>query len=183
MTDFVTAAQLDAALPQVLGAPKAEGPVSLLCIRPAYNKRIFPPRIRLSRAEGIEGDFEMRKPWLKLADGRPDPRIQVSILPQRVLDLVWRDRAAQAHPGDTIIADFDMTEANLPAGTLIRVGSAVLRVSDLWNEGCAKWKVRYGHEAHAWVSASAHAHLRLRGILCAIEQDGEVALGDAVTRA
>lgn len=182
MTGFATAEELTAALPQVLAAPPTDGPVHLLCTRPGYNKRVYPDRITLTREGGIAGDFEMSKPWLTLPDGGPDPRIQVSILPLRVLDLVWRDREAQAHPGDTIIADLDMTEANLPAGSLIQVGTAVLRVSDLWNDGCAKWKVRYGRDAYKWVSAKAHAPLRLRGMLCAIEQDGTVALGDRIRR-
>ncbi len=182
MTDFVTAAALAAALPQVLDAPKDQSRIQLLCTRPGYNKRVYPDRISLSRAGGVAGDFEMRQPWLKLPNGRPDPRIQVSILPLRVADLVWRDRAAQAHPGDTIIADFDMTEGNLPTGSIIRVGTALLRVSDVWNDGCAKWKAHFGRAAYEWVRAPAHEKYRLRGILCAVEQDGQVALGDVIAR-
>lgn len=182
MTDFVTAEALAAALPDVLAAPDTDAPVHLLCARPGYNKRVFADRLTLTRAEGVVGDFEMSKPWLKLPDGDPDPRIQVSILSLRVLNLVWRNRDSVAHPGDTIIADLNMSEANLPAGSLIRAGTAVLRVSDLWNDGCVKWKVRYGRDAYKWVSAPAHEHLRLRGILCSIEEDGEVALGDTITR-
>jgi hypothetical protein len=182
MTDFVTAETLATAVPHILDAPKTEGPVHMLCTRPGYNKRLFPSRLTLTRAGGVEGDFEMSNPWLKLKDGSPDPRIQVSILPQRVLDLVWLDRVSTVHPGDTIIADFDMTEANLPAGSLIRVGTAVLRVSDLWNDGCVKWKVRYGRAAYSWIAAPAHEPLHLRGILCSIEQDGEVATGDLISR-
>lgn len=181
-TDFVTAEALAAALPDVLAAPMTDGPVHLLCTRPNYNKRVFPDRLTLTRTEGVVGDFEMGKPWLKLANGETDPRIQVSILPLRVLNLVWRNRETMAHPGDAIIADLNMTEANLPAGSLIRVGTAVLRVSDLWNDGCVKWKARYGRDAYIWVSAPAHEPLRLRGILCSVEQDGEIALGGRITR-
>lgn len=180
--DFVTADELSNALPDVLAAPVTDGPVHLLCTRPAYNKRVFPDRITLTCAQGIVGDFEMTKPWLKLANGSPDPRIQVSILSLRVLNLVWRNRTTTVHPGDAIIADINTAEANLPIGSLIRVGTAVLRVSDLWNDGCVKWKVRYGRDAYKWVSAPAHQHLRLRGIFCSIEEDGHVALGNKITR-
>lgn len=183
MKDFATAEMLAAQTPHVLDAPKTNGPVRILCTRPDYNKRVFPERLVFSGANGVQDDFEMSKPWLELDDGSPDPRIQVSILPQRVLDLVWRDRVSTLHPGDAIVADLDMSLANLPTGCLVKVGTAVLQVSDLWNSGCAKWRVRYGRAAYAWVSAPAHEHLRLRGILCSIVQDGEVTVGDQMSRA
>lgn len=181
MPDFVTAEELAAALPRVLAAP-GSGYVHTLCTRAGFNQRHFPERLAMTRAKGVEADFGMSKPWLTLVDGSPDPRIQVSILPLRVLELVWLDRNTMPHPGDTIIADLDVTEASLPAGSLIKAGTAILRVSDLWNNGCAKWRARYGVPAYKWVSAPEHEKYRLRGVLCSIEQDGEVSLGDAISR-
>jgi hypothetical protein len=182
MTEFVTTEELDQALPHVMAAPRDRGPISMLLYRRKYNDRVFTDRLRLTRAQGIEGDFEMTTPWLELPDGAPDPRIQVSILPQRVLDLCWRNREKTLHPGDQIIADLDMSLANLPAGALIWAGTAVLRVSDLWNDGCVKWKARCGRPAYNWVRAPAHEALRLRGIFCAVEEDGEVSVGDKIVR-
>ena len=177
-TPHVSAATLLAALPQVLAAPKTDAPVTMLCFRPAANQRQFPQTLRLTRAEGIPGDRWRTAPWLRLADGAPDPRIQVSILPARVLDLVWCDRTGTPHPGDPIIADLDCSAANLPDGTLLQAGTAVLRVSSEFNDGCVKWKLRYGQAARDWITAPGHPALRLRGILCAVEQDGQVAVGD-----
>lgn len=177
-----TAAELAAALPHVLAAPRDAGPVTMLCFRPGIGQRAHPQMLRLTRDLGIPGDRWLSRPWLKLPDGRPDPAIQVAILPSRVLDLVWRDRAGTPHPGDPIVADLDMTEANLPQGTLLRAGSAVLRVSNVWNDGCVKWKARYGAAAKAWIVAPGHKELRLRGILCSVEEDGEVRVGDLVEK-
>ena len=177
-----TMAELMAALPHVLAAPKDAAPVLQLCFRPAFNQRSFPDHLTLTRTEGIPGERFTSAPWLKLPDGSGDPRIQVSILPQRVMDLVWRDRAGTPHPGDTIIADLDTTEANLPAGTLLQVGTAILRVSDVFNDGCVKWKARYGADAKAWITAPGHPELRLRGILCSVESDGEIRLGDPIRK-
>lgn len=177
-----TAADLAALLPHVLAAPKDHAPVDGLCFRPGFNQRTFPDRLTLTRRNGIPGERWRAAPWLRLADGSPDPRIQVSILPRRVMDAVWRDRANTPHPGDTIVCDLDMTEANLPVGSLLRAGSAVLRVSDVFNDGCVKWKVRYGRAAKDWIIAPGHPALRLRGILCSIEEDGEVRNGDLVSK-
>ncbi len=178
----LTEADLAAALPHVLAAPKTEGVIDSLCFRPGFNQRSFPDRLTLTVAEGVPGERWLTHPWLKLEDGRPDPRIQVSILPTRVCDLVWRDREATPHPGDTIVADMDMSEANMPAGTLLRAGTAVLRVSDVFNDGCVKWKARYGAAAKAWIVAPGHPELRLRGVLCEIVEDGVVTLQDRVLR-
>ena len=85
--------------------------------------------------------------YLTLEDGAPHPGIQVCILSKRVLDLVWRNREEVPHPGDTFIVDMDLSEENLPAGQFLQVGSAALRVSDVFNDGCVKWKARYGAAA------------------------------------
>lgn len=178
----VTALELGTALPDVLAAPRDDGAIRILCARPRPNARTFPDQLTMTRAAGVDGDFEMSRPWLVLPDGGPDPRIQVSIMPARVLDLVWRERDHVAHPGDNIVVDMNLTEENLPAGTLLRAGSAILRISDVPNEGCVKWKVRFGRAAFDWTSAPAHAPLRLRGLFCAVEQDGVVNLGDRIQR-
>jgi hypothetical protein len=180
--DPVTAQELAALLPAVLDAPMDQGQVRHLCSRPKPNSRTFPERFSVSRSRGVEGDFEMSRPWLVLPDGSPDPRNQVSIMPWLVLDLVWRDRNPLTHPGDNIAVDMNLTEDNLPVGSLLGVGTAVLRVSDEPNDGCVKWKVRCGRAALDWVAAPDHLALRLRGMFCSVEKDGEVHLGDVMRR-
>jgi MOSC domain-containing protein YiiM len=71
-----------------------------------------------------------------------------------------------------------MSDDNTPPGTLIRAGTAILRVSDMPNDGCIKWKARYGQAAMDWIADPAMGRLRLRGVLCSIEQDGVVTLTD-----
>jgi hypothetical protein len=177
-----TTAELAAALPAILAAPRDAGAVRLLCVRPRPNARNFPTVLTLTRANAVAGDSESSRPWLTLPDGTPDPRTQVSIIPWQVLDLVWRDRDRIPHPGDNIAADMNLTADNLPPGTLLAAGTAVLRVSDVPNPGCAKWKVRYGADAHAWTTAPRHLPLRLRGLFCAVHKDGELRLGDSLHR-
>jgi hypothetical protein len=178
LTAQPSATDLAAALPHVLAAPKSGSAAEFLCLRPGYGERRFVDSITVTRANGIPGERWGTAPWLKLPDGSGHPGIQVSILPRRVLDLVWRGEGL--HPGDTFVADLDTSEANLPAGQLLRVGTATLRVSDVWNDGCAKWKVRYGEAAYHWIRAPDHRHLRLRGVLCSVETDGVIRRGDPV---
>jgi len=182
MTDYVTREELDRALPDVPVASKNGTKVEMMCSRPDRIQREFPEVLKFTVDGGIEGDYEMDKPWLKLPDGSPDPRIQVSIISRRMLDLVRLDRENTTHPGDAIATDLDMTHENLPVGSRLKVGTAVVEISDVWNDGCAKWKVRMDRPANDWISAPEHESLRLRGIYCRIVGDGEVWLNDTITK-
>lgn len=178
----VTTEELMRALPHVMAAPKDGAAISMLCLRPERNKRRFVDEITLTRENGIPGERWKDQPWLRTEDGAPHPGIQVSILQQRVLDLVWRDRENTVHPGDTFIADMDLSEANLPVGQFLEIGEAVLKVSDVFNDGCVKWKARYGREAKDWITMPGHPELRLRGVLCSIERDGIIRAGDILRK-
>ncbi|WP_027233658.1 MOSC domain-containing protein [Leisingera caerulea] len=177
---FASRAECDAALPHILAAPRDAAAIDNLCFRPAYGKRCFPDQLHLTVAGGIADERWLKAPWLTLPDGSPDPRIQVSILPRRVMDLCWRDRVNTVHPGDTMVADLNMSEANLPAGTRLHAGSAVLVVSDKFNTGCAKWRDRYGADSLAWINHKPNRPLRLRGVLCRIVQDGVIHASDQI---
>lgn len=183
MTDLaktVSRADCDAALPHVLAAPKDETAIATLCRRTGYSQRSFPDQITVSAARGIEGERWLADPWLRLPDGSPDPRIQVSILPLRVYDLCCRMHPEGLHPGDTMIADLNTSEANLPNGTRLAVGSAVLEVSDKFNTGCQKWLDRYGEPSLRWIVDPAHRTYRLRGVLCRVVADGVIAADDRI---
>ena len=178
----VTEAELQAGLAHVLDAAADEGVIEMLCQRPDYGQRHFVAQIQVTRAQGIAGDRWLKHPWLRLPDGSPHPGIQICILSRRVLDLVWRDRKTVTHPGDTFITDMDLSEDNLPAGQLLAAGSAVLRVSGIFNDGCVKWAARYGKAARAWINLPEHRAYRLRGILCSVERDGLLRNGDPVRK-
>ena len=178
----VSRAELDAALPRILAAPKDGGHVELLCLRPDYGQRPFVPEITVTVAQGIPGERWARRPWLRDATGAPHPGIQVCILSRRVLDLVWRARDSVPHPGDTFVTDMDLSGANLPSGQRLAVGSAVLEVSDIFNDACVKWAARYGAASREWINLSEHRVLRLRGILCRVVQNGRIRLGDKVRK-
>lgn len=177
-----TSEQLRAAMDHVRAAPQDNAPISMLCRRPDYRQREFLQDLPLTVAGGIPGDRWLKAPWMTLADGSPDPRIQVSILPVRVMDAVWLDREKQPHPGDPIVADIDCSYANFPVGSRIQAGTAILQVSDVFNDACVKWKARYGAPAKDWITDRENVHLRLRGLLCSIVQDGVVSLTDRLIK-
>jgi hypothetical protein len=175
-------AQLRAAMPHVLSAPKDNAPIEMLCLRPGFGERKIVSQLTLTTTQGIPGERWQTAPWMRLPDGSPDPRIQISILPTRVMNAVWLDRDTQPHPGDPIVADLDCSYANLPVGSRLQAGTAVLEVSDVFNDGCIKWKQRYGAAAKDWLTDRENIHLRLRGLLCKIVQDGTLTTNDRLIK-
>lgn len=177
-----TEQELAQALAHIRAAPRDDAPISMLCFRPGYNQREMVESLTLTVDQGIPGERWLNAPWMRLPDGSPDPRIQVSILSKRVMDAVWHDRADTVHPGDPIVADIETSYDSLPVGTRLRAGTAVLEVSDAFNDGCVKWKARYGAAAKDWLVTPENRPLRLRGLLCRIVQDGVVRVGDRLRR-
>ncbi len=179
----VSMAELQAAVPDILAAPKDNAPIEQLCLRPNFGERNFVDKLQLTRKFGIPGERWNYAPWLKHEDGSADPRIQISILGTRTLDLVWRDRKNTLHPGDSFMADMDFSQTNMPVGTLLNIGSATVRVTDKFNDACVKWKVRYGTDAKDWIVRPENIKHRLRGVLCEVVKDGWVETGDLIKKA
>lgn len=179
---FVDRATLDAAVPNILAAPQSKAGIDILCFRPDFGQRTFPDQITVRRDGGIVGERWLKAPWKKLPDGSPDPSIQISILAAAVYEVVVVDKHTMLHPGDTIISDLDCSEQNMPAGTLLRAGTAVLQVSGVFNTACVKWKARYGKPAYDWVNAAQNRPLRLRGLLCRVSQDGVIGKRDDIIK-
>ena len=171
---FKTIDELNAHLPHICNAPKDAGAIHKLCYRPGFGKREFVDELSLTVENGVKGDRWKEYGWLKLPDGSSDPRIQVCILQKRVLDCVWQEGDEVAYPGDSMIVDMDMSEANLPIGSRLQIGSAIIQVSDVFNDACTKWAARYGKQSRQWINLPDNLPLRLRGILCLVVQDGKV---------
>ncbi|WP_276152391.1 MULTISPECIES: hypothetical protein [unclassified Sulfitobacter] len=178
----VTMAECEAALDHIAAAPKDGAAIRQLCVRPDFGARAFPSEIELSREQGIAGDRWPKHPWLRLANGDPDPRIQVSVLSKRVMDLCWRNRVEMPHPGDLLVVDMELSEANLPVGTVLQAGQAKIEVSDKFNTACVKWRRRYGDDSFRWINLEKNRPLRLRGVLCRVVQDGLVRTGDRLCK-
>ena len=175
-------ATLDGAIPEILSAPKDGAIIEQLCFRPDFSERTYVDEIAVTAKGGVDGCRWSHTPWMKLEDGTGDPRIQVSILQKRVLDLVYDPATDDLHPGDTMIVDMDLSHDNLPVGTILQAGTAQLRVTDYWNDACVKWKVRYGADALDWLREEENIKSRLRGVTCEIVTDGVIINGTPLTK-
>jgi MOSC domain-containing protein YiiM len=85
--------------------------------------------------------------------------------------------------GDQLYVDLDLSVGNLPAGSLLAVGQAVLRVSEAPHLGCAKFVERFGAEAMRFVNSRVGRQMRLRGMNTRVVVPGTVRLGDLAAKA
>ncbi len=74
----------------------------------------------------------------------------------------------------------DLSVSNLPTGTRLAVGTAVLEVSAKPHTGCAKFAQRFGLEAAKWINSDPE--LRLRGINAMVVTAGSCSVGDVITK-
>src|SRR4029453_12846283 len=113
---------------------------------------------------------------------RPDrlahPEAQVTIMGSRAAALVAQARDRWALAGDQLFLDLDLSGANLPAGTRLAIGSAVLEVTAEPHTGCAKFVSRFGVDAMKFVNSSIGRELNLRGINTRVLVPGVIRVGD-----
>jgi MOSC domain-containing protein YiiM len=92
------------------------------------------------------------------------------------------DHERWAQAGDQLYVDLDLSQANLPAGTRLQIGDAVLEVSAAPHLGCGKFSRRFGVDALKLVNSAAGRELRLRGVNTRVVVAGEIRRGDAVRK-
>jgi hypothetical protein len=168
-------------LDAVRAAPADNGRVELIVRRPEVEAREVVEEATLDPDTGLVGDNWHVKPSLKT--GAPNPEAQLTVMNARVTGLVaGEDRERWALAGDQLYVDLDLSYRNVPPGTRLRVGEAVIEVTDEPHRGCGKFSSRFGVEALKFVNSAVGRDLNMRGINTRIVTGGVVRTGDAVTK-
>jgi hypothetical protein len=170
--------QLEGSLDRILDSPRDQGVVVLLVRRPAVGRRELPAEAPLDLASGLVGDNWLDRGSRSTPDGSADPQRQVTVMNARVAELVAGGTERMPLAGDQLYLDLDISVVNLPAGSLLAVGDAVLEVSDVPHLGCAKFVERFGEDAMRFVNSRAGRQLRLRGMNTRVVQPGIIRVGD-----
>ena len=177
----VTTDQLDDRIDHIAAAPSDIGTVELIVARPAKGERLVIGTAELRPGIGLVGDNYLERGSSKPGGGPADPLAELNVMSARALEAVaGHDRANWPLAGDQLIVDFDLSEANCPAGTRLAVGTATIEVTIKPHTGCAKFADRYGIDAARWINS--RKDLRLRGICAVVIEPGIVAPGDTIRK-
>ena len=173
--------RLEAGLDEIRRSPADGGPLLMIVRRPGVDEREVVEAARLDVATGVVGDSWQDRPSSSSVDGGPHPDAQVTIINSRMLDLVARSRERWPLAGDQLVTiDLDMSAENLPPGTRLSIGSAVIEVTEKPHTGCLKFAGRFGHDALRFVSTPEAMAMRLRGVNTRVVQSGAIRAGDTV---
>jgi hypothetical protein len=178
----LTIAELEAALDHLRQTPKDDGVIELIVRRPEVDQREVLDEAELDLTLGLIGDNWKVRGSKKTPDGSAHPEMQINIMNSRVTALVAQERERWPLAGDQFYIDMDLSRENLPAGSRIAVGSAVLEVSPLPHTGCKKFVSRFGVEAMEFVNSELGKELCLRGINAKIIQGGTVKVGQTAKK-
>lgn len=175
------AAELRAGLGRILGAPTHEGVLEMIVRRPATGRREELAEGALTPDEGLVGDGWRPRMGPVTAENPFEPDTQITLMNSRVAALVAQNTARWALAGDQLFVDLDLSEPNLPPGTRLAVGTAVLEVATKPHTGCRKFVDRFGLEAMKFVNSAEGRSLRLRGIYAKVVTAGTIRVRDVIS--
>src|ERR1043166_2606252 len=178
----LTTAELEAALDHLRQTPKDDGVLHLIVARPDVDEREVLDEAELHVTDGLIGDNWKVRGSRKTPDGSAQPEMQINIMNSRVTALVAQEKDRWPLAGDQLYIEMDLSKENLPAGSRIAVGSAVLEVSPLPHTGCHKFVARFGQEAMQFVNSDLGKQMCLRGINAKVVQGGIVKVGQTAKK-
>lgn len=175
-------AQLEAGLDHIRQSPADGGTVELIVRRPATDAREVLESGDLLLTDGLAGDTWNVRRSRRSPDGGPHPEMQLNIMNARVAALLAQTPERWPLAGDQLYIDLDLGAANLPPGTRLALGGAIIEVTAQPHTGCAKFSQRFGREALRFVNSEVGRELNLRGINAKVVRAGTIHRGDEIRK-
>ena len=172
--------QLEDGLDHIRDAPVGQGRLEMIVRRPALGEREVLEVGELDTVCGLVGDTWAQRSSRRTGDGSAHPDRQVTLVNARAVALIAGSRANWPLAGDQLYVDLHLGTEELPPGTQLRIGDAVVEVTDQPHTGCAKFTRRFGLDAMRFVNSDAGRRLNLRGINARVVVPGTISTGDAV---
>ena len=179
---YLTAEELEAGLKDIYLSPKDDGYINMIVCRPNDDEREVLPEAKLDLAEGLVGDNWKARGSNSTADGSAHPEMQLNIMNSRVIALLAQEKDRWQLAGDQLFIDMDLSDKNLPAGTRLALGTAIIEITAKPHTGCKKFAARFGQDAVKFVNSPVGKELHLRGVNAKVIQSGTIQVGNAVKK-
>ena len=178
----LTMVELEAGLEEIRRSPKDEGVLELIVRRPKVGEREVLAEGELDVTEGLVGDTWVTRGSRRSKDGLAHPEMQLNIMNARTIALVAQDRERWHLAGDQLFVDLDLSGDNLPPGTRLALGTAVIEVTAEPHTGCEKFVSRFGVDAMKFVNSPLGRELNLRGINAKVVTRGVIRVRDVAKK-
>ena len=173
----LTMAELEEGLDEIRRSPRDEGILEMIVCRPRVDAREVLAEGELNPLEGLMGDSWSTRGSSRTADGSAHPEMQLNVMNSRVIALLAQSRDRWPLAGDQLYLDMDLSVENLPPGTRLALGTAVIEVTAQPHTGCKKFVARFGLEAMKFVNSGVGRQLCLRGINAKVVEPGVIRVG------
>jgi len=170
--------ELEQGLDTIRQSPQDEGALKLIVRRPDVDQRESITTGHLDVSDGLVGDNWRSRGSRHMPDGGADPDMQLNIMNSRVVEIVANGLERRELAGDQLYLDMDLSTENLPAGTRLALGEAIVEVTEPPHTGCKKFAARFGRDAVIFVNAGFGKTQNFRGICAKVIQSGDIKTGD-----
>ncbi|GAB4455456.1 MAG: MOSC domain-containing protein [Anaerolineae bacterium] len=179
---YLSLAELEAGLEHVRQSPQDGGVLVLIVRRPQTDERESLEQAALDLNEGLVGDNWKVRGSSRTGDGSAHPEMQLTLMNSRLISLIAQEQEHWALAGDQLFVDLDLSVRNVPPGTQLALGSAVIEVTGQPHTGCQKFAGRFGPDALKFINSPLGRQLQLRGINARVVQSGVIRVGDGVKK-
>ena len=178
----LTTEELESGLGAIRKSPKNHGVLRLIVRRPSENEREVLETGELDLIAGLVGDNWKTRGSSSTADGTAHPEKQLNIMNARAAALVAQDANRWKLAGDQLFIDLDLSDENLPPGSRLEIGSALIEITPPPHNGCKKFVARFGLDAMKFVNSPVGKQLHLRGVNAKVVKPGVIKSGDTVKK-